>query len=128
MASSTDYLEDKLRDHVLLNTAYTSPTTVYVALFTTPTTDAGGGTEVTGGSYARQPCAFTAGAAGTGEASNTSAVTFPGMPGVTVSHSAIYDQVTAGNMLLHNALIEPKVVVATTSLTFAAGDIDVSFG
>ena len=54
MAEFTDFLENKIIDHMLRNQAYTPPTTVYVALFTTATTDAGGGTEVSGGAYARQ--------------------------------------------------------------------------
>jgi len=51
--SKSDFLELKLLDHVLGNTAYTAPTIVYVALYTVAPTDAGGGTEVTGGAYAR---------------------------------------------------------------------------
>jgi hypothetical protein len=123
----TDYLEDKLRDHVLRNVAYTSPTTVYLALFTTATTDAGGGTEVVGGSYARQAVAFTAGAAGSGAADNTAAETFSNMPAVTVTHAAIMDASSGGNMLLHGPLPSPKTVGAGDALEFAAGDIDAVF-
>ena len=54
MSAATDFLEDKILNHVFRNVAYTAPATVYVGLFTTATTDAGGGTEVTGGGYARQ--------------------------------------------------------------------------
>lgn len=123
----TDHLEDKLRDHVLRNVAYTSPATVYLALFTTATTDAGGGTEVVGGSYARQAVAFTAGAAGSGAADNTAAETFVNMPAATVTHAALFDAVSGGNMLLHAALTTPKTVAAGDTLTFAAGDIDAVF-
>jgi len=42
--SFTDYLEDKILKHVFTNVAYTSPTTVYVGLFTVAPTDVGGGT------------------------------------------------------------------------------------
>ncbi len=54
MAEFSNYLENKVLDHVLRNTSYTSPTTVYVGLYTSDPTDAGSGTEVSGGSYARQ--------------------------------------------------------------------------
>ena len=56
----TDYLEGKLSDHTVRHVSYTSPTTVYLALFTSATDDTGGGTECTGGSYARQAAAFSA--------------------------------------------------------------------
>ena len=56
----SDYLENKLIDHFLGTTSYTMPTPVYVALYTVTPSDAGGGTEATGGSYARQTAAFAA--------------------------------------------------------------------
>jgi hypothetical protein len=123
----TDYLEDKLRDHVLRNIAFTSPATVYLALFTTATTDAGGGTEVVGGSYARQAVAFSAGAAGTGAAENTAVESFSNMPAATVTHAALFDASSGGNMLLHAPLTSPKTVGAGDVLTFAAGDLDAVF-
>ena len=52
MAGFSDYLEDKVLDHVFGGNAYTAPGTLYVALYTVAPTDTGGGTEVTGGSYA----------------------------------------------------------------------------
>jgi hypothetical protein len=125
MAAMTDYLEDKVRDHVLRQIAYTAPTSVKLHLYTTATTDAGGGTEVAGGSYAGQTVTFQAGAAGSGAADNSGAVSFVNMPAATVTHAAIKDQ--AGNMLLHGALTAPKTVGAGDTLTFAAGDIDAIF-
>ena len=52
--SASDYLENKILDHILGNTAYTAPATIYFALYTVAPSDSGGGTEVTGGSYARK--------------------------------------------------------------------------
>lgn len=128
MASMTDYLEDNLRDHVLRGIAYTSPAAVFLRLFTTATTDAGGGTEVTGGSYTGKVVAFAAGSAGSGAADNSAAIDFTNMPAVTVTHAAIYDAAVAGNMLLHAPLSSPKTVGAGDTLSFAVGDIDVIFG
>ena len=61
MAGFSDYLEDKVLDHVFGGNAYTAPSTLYVALYTVAPSifrfnsgDLGGGTEVSGGSYARQ--------------------------------------------------------------------------
>ena len=45
MAEFSNYLENKILDHVLKNISYTSPTTAYVGLFTSDPTDAGTGTE-----------------------------------------------------------------------------------
>lgn len=122
MAAMTDYLENKLRDHVLRNVAYTSPTTVYLALFSTSTTEAGGGTEAAGGSYARQ--AVTFGAPATGHGESTGVVTFTNMPAGTWTHGAIMDASSAGNMLLHGALTNSITTNAGDDITFAAGDID----
>jgi hypothetical protein len=124
LAALSDYLENAMLNEVLRNVGYTPVATVYLALFTTATTDAGGGTEVTGGSYARQ--AITFGAASGGTCSNTGAVTFTSMPAATVTHAAIMDASTAGNMLFHGALTASKTVGAGDTLTFAIGDIDAS--
>lgn len=124
MAALSDYLEAALLNEVLRNTGYTPAATVYLALFTDATTDAGGGTEVTGGSYARQ--AVTFGAPSGGVCSNTGAIAFASMPAATVTHAAIMDASTAGNMLFHGALTASKTVGAGDTLTFAIGDIDAS--
>jgi len=58
--SKTDFLENKIINHVLRNTAYTAPATVYAALFTATPGESSAGTEVTGGSYARQAATFSA--------------------------------------------------------------------
>lgn len=49
----SDFLELELLDHVLGNAAYSAPATVHFAWFTALTGEAGGGTEATGGGYAR---------------------------------------------------------------------------
>jgi hypothetical protein len=127
MASMTDYLENKLRDHTLRNIAFTSPTAVYLRLFTSATTDAGGGTEVAGGSYTGKVVAFQAGGAGTGAADNPAAIDFLNMPACTVTHAALFDAAAGGNMLLHAPLNASKVVGAGDTLTFSAGDVDAIF-
>jgi hypothetical protein len=94
-----------------------SPALVYLGLFTAAPTDAGGGTEVTGGSYARvqvtQANASWAAPSGTPSGtSNSGAVTFPAPTanwGV-VTHFGIFDAVTAGNLIAWNALTISKTV------------------
>lgn len=124
MADATTYLKNELADHVFRNAAYTSPTTVYLALFTTATDDAGGGTEVAGGSYARQSVTF--GAPTDGAVSNTGTVTFTNLPTATITHWAIFDAVSAGNMLVHDAFGSPINATAGDDQPFAVGDIDMS--
>lgn len=115
----TDYLEGKLADHTVRHVSYTSPTTVYLALFTSATDDTGGGTECTGGSYARQAVAFDS------SWLNSGTITFTNMPSATVTHCALFDASTSGNMLYHNALGSSKVVPSGATLTVAVGDISV---
>lgn len=121
MSQLSDYLETALLNEILRNTGYTPPATVYLALFTNATTDAGGGTEVVGGSYARQAITFAAPSGGT--AANSGAVSFTSMPAATVTHAAIMDASTSGNFLFHGALTASKTVGAGDTLTFAIGDI-----
>ena len=54
MSAISNYLENALLNATLRNTTYTSPATVYAALFTTDPTDDGSGTECTGSGYARK--------------------------------------------------------------------------
>ena len=60
----SNYLENKILDHFLGTTSYTMPADVYVALYTAAPNDAGGGTEATGGSYARQIATFSSASGG----------------------------------------------------------------
>jgi len=99
MSGFTDYLEDALLKHVFTNTAYTSPTTVYAALFTVAPSDTGGGTEVSGGAYARQSMAFSVSGTGT-LATNSAAVEYPTATADygTVVAVGIFDASTSGNL------------------------------
>lgn len=123
--SFTNFLETELLDHVFANAAYTAPATCYLALFTTATDDTGGGTEVTGGSYARVACAFTV----TGDtASNTSNVEFAEATAGwgTITHAAVYDAASAGNMLAHAALTAPKTVDSGDVFRFSTGQFTIT--
>ena len=52
MAEISDYLEKKILDYVLRDTADWAAAAVYLALHTADPVDAGSGAEVSGGSYA----------------------------------------------------------------------------
>lgn len=115
---ATEYLRTSIGNHVLTNTAMTSPTNLYVALFTVAPTIEGGGTEVTGGSYARALIGFVE-TATDGEFENTS-VTITDMPEATVLAIGIYDAVTAGNLLYFEPFA-PVSVAATESYPINVG-------
>lgn len=127
MAAMTEYLKDALIRHVLTHTAYTSPTTVYLGLYTTPPTVGGGGTEVTGGSYVRKALTLTWGGTGTGSASNGAAISFTGMPTCTVVGGAVLDALSGGNMLLFTPATTPRSVTAGQAIDVPIGDFVGSF-
>jgi len=120
----SDYLENKLLDHFLGTATYTKPTTVYIGLYTVVPTDAGGGTQVTGGSYARQSAVFSAAASGT--TSNTANIDFAGMPAATTVAIGVFDAITSGNLLLWGTLTTNKTTDAGDTLRIATGDLDIS--
>ena len=128
MGSKTDYLRNKLLNYVLTNAAYTAPTTVYVALFTTSPTAAGGGTEisVTATGYARQAATFTTATADS--SSNSGTLTFgPALTSWgTLNGFAILDNLTGGNMLYFGDLSAPKTVGQDDQVQFSAGSITIS--
>lgn len=125
--SFSDYLEDAVIDHILKTTTYTQATNLFVALFTAAPTDTGGGTEVTGGSYARVVNNSWDAASG-GTADNTSTVTFAAATSNwgTVVAFALFDASAAGNMLLWADLTANKSITTGDTAVFSAGDIDVT--
>ena len=124
MAGLTNYLEDKIWNHVFGSTTYTKPTNWYVGLLTATPSDSAAGTEVSGGSYARQVCAFTVTGTGTALATNTSAITFPTATadwGI-VGWIGIYDAVSSGNLVAYQNL-QKSDFSTTTTKTVNDGDI-----
>lgn len=125
MADFSDYLENELLDHVFGGAAFSAPSAVYLGLFTAAPSDAGGGTEVSTGGYARQEITF--GTASGGTISNTAAVEFTasGANFGTVTHVGIFDASTSGNLLAWQAITNVTINDGDT-LNFPIGDIDVS--
>lgn len=126
MAEFSNYLENKVLDHVLRNTSYTSPTTVYVGLFTSDPTDAGSGTEVSGGSYARQTLSVTT--ASGGIVTSSADVTFPQATASwgTISHIGVLDALTSGNLLMHTPLTTSKAIDNGDILKITSGNLTVT--
>jgi hypothetical protein len=100
------------------------PSTVYVALYTAAPNDTGGGTQVSGGSYARQTAAFDA--ASSGATQNTGNIDFTNMPACTVVAIGIFDALTTGNLLVWGTLATSKSLDAGDTLRIATGDLDIS--
>ena len=125
--SFSDYLENELLDHVFKTGAFAVPTDIYVALYTVAPTDAGGGTEVSGGSYARKVC-NTWNVAAAGAIANTAAITFAQATGDwgTVVAFGIFDAITAGNFLAWADLATSKAIQNGDTAQFAAGELDVT--
>jgi len=128
MAGFSDYLEDKVLDHVFGGVAYTAPTTLYVALYTVAPTDTGGGTEVTGGSYARQTGAFTVSGTNPTTASNSAAIEYPTATADygTVVAVGILDASSGGNLLAYANLDTSKSVTTGDVFRFDTGDLDIT--
>ncbi len=148
MAANTDFFENKLIDFLFRGQALgitgatagagTGPATLYIGAFTAAPSDAGGGTEATGGSYARvavtsslanwagtQGAGTTTASSGTsGTTSNNVAITFPASTAAwgTLTHWAAFDAATGGNMLIEAALTS-SMAVGSAGITpsFAPG-------
>jgi hypothetical protein len=126
MAEMSNYLENALINVTLRNTAYTAPVAVYISLHTADPTDAGTGTEVSGGSYARQSATF--GAPSNGVSTTTADITFPQASGAwgTIGWIGIWDASTSGNMLYHTALDVSKTIDTGDIFKIAAGSLTVT--
>jgi hypothetical protein len=127
----SDFLEDTVLDMVLNSVAYVEPATVWIALFTAAPSDSGGGTEVTGGSYAREevPAAgWTITAPSPTRAGNTAAIDFITATASwgTVTHVGVFDAITTGNLLFHGILTSSRVVDNGDTFSFAIDALGVA--
>ncbi len=128
MASFNDYTENKVLDHVVGKTAWTMPS-IWIALFTAAPSDTGGGTEVTGGAYARKSTAAADwAAAAAGATSNANAITFitPTASWGTVTHFALMDALTVGNMIAWAPLTTSQAIGSGNTVSFAVGELDIT--
>lgn len=126
MAEMSNYLENALINATLRNTSYTSPATVYLALYTSDPTDADTGTECSGSGYARQ--AITFGAPSNGVSTNSAAIEYAqaGNSWGTITHVGIRDALTTGNLLYHTALDASKTIATGDVFRVAAGSLSVT--
>lgn len=130
MSAASDYLENEVLDHVLGKGTrdFTSPANLYVGLWTADDGLEGGTvtSEVSGGSYARE--AVTFGAASSGAASNSGTITFTTATGNwgTVTHVAIMDASSGGNVLFHGAVTTSKTIETGDTFQISTGNLSIS--
>ena len=138
MSAASNYTEDKTLDFWLKanSAATTAPATVYVALFNSD--DSAGGTadnleagtitdECTGGAYARQSVNF--GTVSGGSVSNSGNVTFPAATDGnwgTITHVAVMDASSAGEVLFYGALDTSKTIDSGDTFQITTGNLTVS--
>lgn len=126
MAEMSNYLENALINATLRATTFTSPAAVYVSLHTADPTDAGTGTEVSGGSYARKAATF--GAPSNGVSTTTANVTFDQATASwgTIGWIGIWDSLTTGNLLYHTPLSASKTIDTGDIFQIASGSLTVT--
>ena len=117
-------IENQLLDALVGTTAYTVTTPIKLALVTANGDDATAGTQVTGGSYARQTIAFSAASAGA--IANSAAISFTGMPSCTVVGIEFYDSAGTPKRLAYGPLTTSRVVTAGDTVQFAISAISLS--
>ena len=125
--SFSNTFETHVLNYVFTTTSVTRPTAWYLALFTSNPADDASGTEVStsGTAYARQTAAFTV----SGDtASNSAAIEFPTATASfgTVSHVAVFDAATSGNLIAYAALTSSKAIDTGDVFRVPAGDLDIT--
>jgi hypothetical protein len=133
MSAASNYLENKVLDHTLRNTSFSQPSALYLAVFKNTSGNAATnleeGTltdEISGNNYIRKSIAFNAASGGT--SASTATVTFDAATGDwgTVTHIAIMDAETSGNVLYWGALTTSKLIESGDTLQFVANNITIS--
>ena len=126
MSEMSNFLENALINATLRATTYTSVATVYVSLWTSDPTDAGSGTEVSGGSYARTAVTFAA--PSNGVTTNSADVTFPTCTASwgVVGWIGINDAASSGNLLYHSPLDTSKTIDTGDIFKISSGNLSVT--
>lgn len=125
MSSLTDTGENRTLDWATGNSTTAPVLPLKLAAVSAVGSDATAGTEVTGGSYARQTVAFSA--ASGGATSNTADVTFTGLPAGTIAGVEVWDSAATPVRWWHMPLTAgSKTFDAGDAFTIKAGDLDLS--
>lgn len=137
MSAFSDYLEEGILNHTLRGQSMSTPSTIYIALFTSNPTDANSGAEVVDSSYLRQDAAKGGSIASGWTAPTTSSdgkmssnaklIQFPPIAdgSVTISHYGIFDSLTGGNLLYHAPFTVAKTLDINDVLSIDIGGIEI---
>jgi hypothetical protein len=108
----------------------TSPSTIYFALYSASSSASGGGTEVSGSSYARvavTPNTTNFTAASNGQVQNSVAIVYPQLPqgaaGYTAVQVVVFDAASAGNSRYFGDLQATKNYVGNDQPSFPANSL-----
>lgn len=123
--SFTNLLETRVLQWALTNGSVTRPTAWWVGLFTAAPGETGGGTEISGNGYTRESVTFTVSG---NLATNDAAIEWPTATGTwgTITHIAVFDAETSGNMLVYASLTSSKTIASGDVLRIPSGDLDVT--
>jgi len=135
MSAASNYLENKLLDHTLTATAFTAPAARYLALFTNTSTNAAANLEAgtlsdeistSATAYIRKAVTFAAASSGTSATNAT--VTFDAATANwgTITHIAIMDAVSSGNVLFYGAVTTAKTIETGDTFQVSSGNLTVS--
>ena len=129
MGSFSDHWENEILDHLFGKGAYTPPT-IHVGLSTDDPGDDGAGlSEPSGNGYARVATAAADwNVASGGALDNANAIEFAEATGNwgTMTHFALFDAASGGNLLAHGSLNQSKTIASGDTARVVAGDLDVS--
>ena len=127
MAQMSNFLENKLIDHVFRNITYGQAGTLYLAVYSSDPTDADIGTELTGNGYARKAISFDAPSDGVTQ--NTAEVILDAATAdwIEATHVALRDALTGGNLIMHQALTNPVTVLDTNNFRMPLGQFTLTF-
>lgn len=121
MSAISDYLENQWMLWAFTANAVTRPTDWYVALFSAAPGDSGGGTEISGGSYARQQVTWNV---VNHQAMNTAEINFVSSEDwPVITHVAVMTAPTGGQVLFHGALAAARDPALGDTIRFAAGQL-----
>lgn len=132
MSALSAFLENEINDHVLGGGDFSRPATVHFALFTAAPNEGGGGTECSGGAYARVAVTNNATnfpASVSGVKANGTAITFPTATASlgTVVAFGVFDAASGGNLLYFGNLATTRSITSGDTARFAAGDFTITY-
>ena len=135
MTAASNYLENKVLDHVLTSTAYTQPSSRYLALFNNTSGNAAANleagtltdeTSTSGTAYVRKLVTFAA--ASGGSSATNATVTFDAATASwgTITHVAVMDASTSGNVLFYGAVTTSKTIDTGDTFQITSGNLTIA--